>query len=151
MKRIILQFIFPLLFIATASAGERFWVGGSGNWNDASHWSERSGGSGGAPAPTANDNAIFDSKSFPNDGDQVAINGRAECRNLIWKDIVYYSTLTGSAESSINIYGSLAFVPELDNKFQGKIFFKSSNQGNTIYSANHFFHCDLIFDNENGK
>src|SRR5690606_33775744 len=33
--------------ITTSNGGARYWVGGSGDWNDASHWSTTSGGTGG--------------------------------------------------------------------------------------------------------
>lgn len=38
----------------------RYWVGGDGAWNDTSHWSTLSGGAGGASAPSASDDVIFD-------------------------------------------------------------------------------------------
>lgn len=41
----------------------RFWVGGTGNWNDTAHWSTTSGGSSGAAAPTSSDDVTFDSNS----------------------------------------------------------------------------------------
>jgi len=41
----------------------RYWVGGSGNWSDTAHWSETSGGSGGASVPTNTDDAIVDANS----------------------------------------------------------------------------------------
>ena len=45
----------------------RYWVGGSGNWNDTSHWSATSGGSGGASVPNSNDSVIFNSNSATSD------------------------------------------------------------------------------------
>jgi len=44
-------------------APKRYWVGGSGNWTDTSHWSYSSGGAGGAPVPTAAELAVFDANS----------------------------------------------------------------------------------------
>lgn len=41
----------------------RYWVGGTGNWNDTSHWSASSGGSGGASVPTSNDDVFIDANS----------------------------------------------------------------------------------------
>ncbi len=42
----------------------RYWVGGTGTWNNTTtHWSTTSGGSGGASVPTSSDNVIFDSNS----------------------------------------------------------------------------------------
>lgn len=37
----------------------RYWVNGSGNWNDTSHWSTTSGGSGGASVPGSSDTALL--------------------------------------------------------------------------------------------
>lgn len=44
---------------------DRYWVGGSGNWDATSttNWSATSGGAGGASAPTSADNVIFDAGS----------------------------------------------------------------------------------------
>lgn len=47
-------------------ANKYYWVGGSGNWHDASHWSFVSGGIGGSGIPQQNDQVIFDSKSNGN-------------------------------------------------------------------------------------
>jgi hypothetical protein len=43
----------------------RFWVGGSGTWNNTNttNWATTSGGAGGASAPTTADNVFFDSNS----------------------------------------------------------------------------------------
>ena len=43
----------------------RFWVGGTGNWDnaDTTHWSATSGGSSGASVPTSSDDVTFDSNS----------------------------------------------------------------------------------------
>jgi hypothetical protein len=50
----------------SASAADRFWVGGAGTWDASSttHWSTTSGGSSGASVPGASDAAIFDSASY---------------------------------------------------------------------------------------
>ena len=41
----------------------RYWVGGSGAWDNTNttNWSASSGGSGGASVPTSTDNVFFDS------------------------------------------------------------------------------------------
>ena len=42
----------------------RYWVGGSGNWDTSTtHWSATSGGAGGASVPTSSDSVFFDSGS----------------------------------------------------------------------------------------
>lgn len=42
---------------------DKFWVGGTGNWTDTAHWSDTSGGAGGAAVPTISDRAVFDANS----------------------------------------------------------------------------------------
>lgn len=44
---------------------DRYWVGGSGSWNDTStaNWSATTGGASGASAPTTADNVFFDANS----------------------------------------------------------------------------------------
>jgi len=42
---------------------DRYWVGGTSNWNSTANWSTSSGGSGGASVPGSSDHAIFDSNS----------------------------------------------------------------------------------------
>lgn len=41
----------------------RYWVGGSGDWSDTSHWSLTSGGAGGASVPTKFDDVFIDENS----------------------------------------------------------------------------------------
>jgi trimeric autotransporter adhesin len=41
----------------------RYWVGGTGNWNDTNRWSTSSGGAGGADLPRSHDDVVFDSLS----------------------------------------------------------------------------------------
>ena len=39
----------------------RYWVGGTSNWNDANNWAATDGGAGGAGVPTSSDNVFIDS------------------------------------------------------------------------------------------
>src|SRR3990167_3156912 len=41
----------------------RFWVGGTGNWNDTARWSDSSGGAGGCTVPTAANSVTIDAAS----------------------------------------------------------------------------------------
>ena len=45
-------------------AADFYWINGSGNWNESSHWSYISGGSSCGTIPGANDHVIFDENSF---------------------------------------------------------------------------------------
>ncbi len=43
--------------------GNRYWVGGTGNWSDPTHWSSTSGGASGCGEPTSSVGAVFDANS----------------------------------------------------------------------------------------
>ncbi len=74
----------------TAETGTRqtfYWVGGSGSWDDLSHWSLVSGGT--VPVgclPSGIDNAVFDCNSFADSNGVVTINSYAiaAIRNITW-------------------------------------------------------------------
>lgn len=72
--------------ISSAAGTPRYWVGGSGDWNDNSHWSTTSGGTGGACIPTVYDDVYFNAASgFTAVSKTVTVNnGNAYCRNLDW-------------------------------------------------------------------
>ena len=84
-----------------APPSARYWVGGTGTWDPAStSWSTTSGGSPGAAAPLATDNAIFDANSG---GGTVTVQdgtggsgNTPECANLTC------TGFTGSIDSSAN-------------------------------------------------
>jgi hypothetical protein len=42
----------------------RYWVGGTGTWDQTAHWSATSGGAGGASVPTLSDDVIFNAFLF---------------------------------------------------------------------------------------
>lgn len=62
-----------------------YWVGGTGDWNDCSHWATTSGGTGGVFPPTPYDNVIFDGNSFSAAGQRVNITPNASARNFTWR------------------------------------------------------------------
>ena len=53
-----------ILIASPVWAGTKYWVGGSGNWSDQNHWSENSGGQGGAEIPHLEDDVVVDQNSF---------------------------------------------------------------------------------------
>lgn len=79
----------------------RYWVGGSGDWTDTSHWSTTSGSSGGASVPTSSDDVIVDANSAV-----------ANCE-IRW-----------NASKSVRSFTSVGFPYTLDLKFiSGAAFF----------------------------
>jgi len=127
--------IWLLLFLSILSfssfSADRFWVGGTGNWNDVSHWSIESGGIGGATIPTSSDNVFIDSKSFTAIGQSITISGSSSCNNLTWTATSLSPELIGKGSSIIQLSGSLSVTDTYIDSFLGTISFIGS-MDNTI-------------------
>ena len=78
----------------------RYWVGGAGNWNQTSHWSDTTGGLPNFSVPGAGDVVYFDSNSGTG---TVIINVAASCLNLNFQS--FTGTLSGTL--ALNINGNL--------------------------------------------
>ena len=119
----------------------RYWVGGSGNWADATnHWAASSGGSPAlANLPTTTDDVIFDNLS--NTGTTiftVTVTGGSVCQNMSFGSgataLDAVMTLAGSAGWSIS--GSLTLVStNLTVTYTGLITFTATTTGKTITTA----------------
>lgn len=97
--------------ITTSTGGDRYWVGGSGDWNDNTHWASTSGGAGGACVPTVSDNVFFDANSFP-DADTVNIvSGNAYCHNMDWTGTANAPVFNKNAAFNMEVWGSLVMNP----------------------------------------
>jgi hypothetical protein len=97
----------------TAPSGRNlYWIGGTGNWNDPQHWSLKSGGAGGACAPTQYDNVIFDNLSFSAEGQRVTVTAVAVCDSMTWRGTTLSACKPNfRLEANISIYGSLQLAP----------------------------------------
>ena len=74
---------FGLLFVTTLLSSQNlYWVGGTGSWDDASHWSEQSGGAAGNNIPTELNHVFIDQNSLSN-GDVISITSDISINTLI--------------------------------------------------------------------
>ena len=104
-----------------ARAADYYWVGGSGTWDDLSHWATSSGGgSTYAQVPQSTDDVHFDANSFTASNQTVTIGATVTCHDLDWTGAVYTAAggavvsgmrLTGSGTVEVN--GDLRLVPGL--------------------------------------
>ena len=156
--KVFILFLLAMFFYAANSfSQERYWVNGSGSWNDPSHWALTSGGEGGAEIPTSSDDVIIDHNSFSSSNQYIEVEGKASCKNLIWKDIpqkpvlksrsFIFNKLTGS---QIHVHGSLIIQDDIQNEFFGDIIFQSGQEDNTIHVPVQL-HSDLIFNGADAK
>jgi hypothetical protein len=72
--------------ITAAAPRDFYWVGGTGNWSDANHWSFTSGGPGnGTCLPSLNDVVYFDKNSFTADYQVVTLDiSPLSIKSMIW-------------------------------------------------------------------
>ncbi|TDN38854.1 T9SS type A sorting domain-containing protein [Hymenobacter sp. UV11] len=78
---------------AAAWASDYYWVGGSGQWDDLSHWATTSGGSATyAQVPQSTDDVHFDGNSFTASGQTVTIGATVTCQDLDWTGAVHTPT-----------------------------------------------------------
>ncbi len=97
-----------------ASTRTLYWVGGSGDWNDRNHWSESSGGIGGACIPFIGDDVVFDGNSGLNAGGTVATSGNTYCRDMTWAATITGSpTFTTDNNFYMQVYGSVVLNPNV--------------------------------------
>lgn len=130
-----------LAYYGKALGANYYWVGGSGNWSDVSHWATTSGGGiFHLTPPTIGDDIFFDANSFPSPASKtVTININAQCRNMSWVGATNSPILTGGASFTLTIYGNLTFIASMSNTFAGKVIFSALNAGQTITSAGQSF------------
>lgn len=122
-----------------------YWIGGSGNWADATHWSYSSGGTNATCIPAPNNDVIFDNNSFSGN-DTVFVGNNSYCKNMTWTALTTNPVLYGNDENYLKIKGSLSFDKKLNAAFTGNYYF-SSNSNDSILSDSVIINGDLYFTN----
>jgi len=140
----------------TGYASNKYWVNGTGSWNDPNHWAEISGGVSGTSIPTQFDNVFFDDNSFSQDGQQVIIKEQAICNDFIWEVENYKVVLksksfifSGITNSNIQVFGSVYINENIKNKFFGEIVLKGESENSLKVLS--VLNSDIIISTENGK
>lgn len=95
----------------SSTGSDRYWVGGSGDWNDASHWSLTPGGTGGACIPTVNDNVFFTAQSFTAGNRTVTSTGNIYAKNMDWTGANNAPIFNESTVFTFEIWGDLVMNP----------------------------------------
>jgi hypothetical protein len=123
-----------------------YWVGGTGSWDDSTHWALSSGGPGGECYPEIIDNVVFDNNSFGlNDSVYIDQLEPAKCHDMTWVNTVP-GKISGNLNQTLLISGSLDFSPHTILAYYGDTRFISDDQGEHIKTANHWFPYRVVFD-----
>lgn len=124
------RLLIPLLLLVSiySHATDHYWVGGSGNWNDAANWSLQPDGIGGAGIPTNSDQVIIQQRgSKSRIADTIFISGDAWCSSLRLNEIpqnkidgqIIYRPFALKGSGTIHIGGDLFFGSKFPDLFTG--------------------------------
>ena len=145
-KRLLLLIAILFSSFTGVYAQTLYWVGGSGTFNDPSHWSLTSGGSPVYKAPDSNTDVVFDRNSGIDAVVEVA--GKTFVRNIeCFKSKLF---IVGDPSSELNISGFFKLNSTTRFDVQGKLIFNStSNLVNEVYTAFNDLNCDFYFKKGN--
>ena len=142
-----------LLFLLISNfllGADYYWVGGTGNWSDISHWATTSGGTiNYLQVPTPFDDVFFDANSFTGANQTIVIDvPNAVCKDFNWSGALFTPTITGS--NDFRIYGSLFLISDMNWNMTGQTLFEATSVGKTITSAGHNFSNHVTFQGIGG-
>ncbi len=137
---------------SSAHAANYYWVGGTGNWNDLSHWASASGGAGGAygQVPQSVDNVYFDANSFTANNQVVNLPATVTCRSMDWRG----STRTGlrlQGGGTVEINAELHLVPSMGTQVCAFSFLSGTSSSQPVDLQNVPINGYLQFDNAAGS
>ncbi len=151
-RQVTALFILCFLSVSSLFSADYYWVGGSGNWSDISHWVTTSGGAvQHNQIPTANDRVFFDANSFTGPNQTVTVTDQVIfCNDMSWAGVTGNPRFTASAAYVLNIYGSLALSPNMVFDFLGDVVFQSTVPGKTIDLGGHALRRNTSFSGSGG-
>ncbi len=140
-------FLVPQLLLAQ----DLYWVGGTGNWNDARNWASHSGGPGGAGVPTSSDDVAFDEHSFSADARSIFLSGEVHCRDIDFRDISWENiSLKGDNSTSFFVHGDLHFgrLANCQLNDAGELVFASGSRKTVLNTSGILIDGDVRFEGE---
>ncbi|MBN4072965.1 SprB repeat-containing protein, partial [Crocinitomix catalasitica] len=136
--------LISLFATQTLFATDFYWINGSGNWSDASHWSLTSGGTPGFSNPGNTDNVIFDNNSFSAAYPIIQISSDVTVKNFKITSNAYPVFL--GDEVSLTIKEGLDLQKKSHFVLNGGIFFDAvPGKLRSINTDGISFNADLTF------
>lgn len=124
--------------ITFTTASDKYWVGGTGNWDDPSnHWSTSSGGSPASGSyPLPQDSIFFDSGSFSGSGNTVTTNGVLRFGAFIdWSDAAGFNPVWSFSTAGVKHFGSVALVSGMTVTRTGGLSWSQENRSPATFSS----------------
>ncbi|MEA1873342.1 MAG: T9SS type A sorting domain-containing protein [Bacteroidota bacterium] len=125
-----------------------YWINGTGNWSDPTHWSLASGGApnSGGCVPTQVDNVYFDANSFSGAFETMTVDVNASCTDMDWSAAPINANMAGN--NTLSVYGSFDISEVTNYSYVGPLYFKSDNTGNMINTGGVTFNHNVYFDGD---
>lgn len=132
MKQLLLSI--TLLTSLSLFAQDYYWVGGTGNWSDLSHWATTSGGNTfhtELPGPT--NDVYLDANSFTAENQFLYLDLElAECHNFYAQDATNYPKIDGDYYlDDLNVYGDVV-IPDNVNRDLKTLGLFGEDEGNIL-------------------
>lgn len=135
LKKLLLFII--LIITGCLNAQTFYWVGGSGNWNDMTHWSHMSGGSSANEIPSLNSNVIFDNASSAKSFTINALNS-FEFKSITTENTHFKIDVIGASNVDLTINGAVNLNEYFYFKLTGKINLNPQSVVKYQFSHNNF-------------
>jgi len=132
---------------APAGPASLYWIGGTGNWYDAAHWSASSGGATANCVPGPNTNVFFDANSFTAGGQTVTVDYNAYCNNMTWTGA---NAPNFSGSYNLNLQGSLTLNATMNLPFTGQYIFYGTG-AISINTFNRTLNGEVFLNNATGN
>ncbi|HPF66341.1 MAG TPA: SprB repeat-containing protein, partial [Flavobacteriales bacterium] len=141
--RLHLQSLLLGLLLPALAHGQTFhWVGGSGDWGDASHWSATPDGPGGAGVPRQGDPVLL----APLERTTITIGRTAWCGGLRISGDAAPVVITGATNAELRVHGGLELSGEVRWDLPGALRFGGTAEGMPIDAGNVVIGSDVVFD-----
>ena len=144
--------------VSNLAVTDLYWVGGTGNWHDASHWASTSGGPGGtACVPNVFTNVHFDDKSFTPTSRVVTLDQAGQsCRNMDWTGAdrsqvlnqaltPILNTASATTRASLTVAGSLKLIAGMSQVLPIDLFLGQGGGSCTLATAGQSLAAHLWF------
>lgn len=136
-----------ITFTEITDNSDFYWIGGNGEWHDATHWSSSSGGVSNGCIPGPNNDVFFDGNSgFTTGG--VILNRNAYCNSMDWTGASGTPSLTIPNDKTLKLKGDFLLAPNVLPAIDGAIEFYSGNYA-TVNTFNKQLNGTLIFKKSN--
>ncbi|MBI3509535.1 MAG: gliding motility-associated C-terminal domain-containing protein [Bacteroidetes bacterium] len=119
MKQHLLVLVFFFSLPLSIFAGNKYWVGGSGRWNDPNHWSIVANGKPGTGIPSSTDNVILGT-DLSSATDSVFIDDHVFALDFSVNDLPGAAKIILCGNGEIHIGGNISIGIIFNDRFSGK-------------------------------